>query len=192
MRSRMSAIVMAVVLILLTIIMVAQLSFAAMRHTQYAPAANEHSRWDVKRYLATKRGTILVRWGYHQCNSKRQRFMGFGYRHIIGGEHGWYPRRISTTISQGRLIERAGTSYTRVKWYKNKNGKCPYRVVYNRRTNTPDGKMLGVVTAYMDVKRCKPNRKNPPPCSLERAYPSIGYSAKRRPSERRQCSIRIR
>lgn len=115
-------------------------------------------RWAIKHYHATKRGTVLTRWGHNTYNPRTKKHSGFGYRHVIGPPHphGWYPRRISQTISTGTLLRKqSATSYVRVKWYTTPQGRFRYRVVYDRRTNTPDGKMLGVVTAYVDMKRPK-------------------------------------
>lgn len=120
-------------------------------------------RWAIKHYHATKRGTVLNRWGHNTYDPATKKYRGFGYRHITGRKHGWYPQRISQTISTGTLLRKQSpTSYVRVKWYTVPQGRYRYRVVYDRRTNSPDGKMLGVVTAYVDLRR--PN--NPGACSV--------------------------
>lgn len=110
------------------------------------PALAEPGTYAIHTYHKTSRGTVITRWGYHDRYDN-----GFGYRHIIGGEHGWYPNRITDTISKGyrnRNYERRETSRTYEKWYRIPNGRFLYRVTYDT-AKTRDGKMKGVITAFV-------------------------------------------
>lgn len=120
------------------------------------------SRHDIKYRHYTVRGTVYTRWGYHRATQGK----GFGYRHIIGGDHGWYPERITKTLNRGKRAkqyEYFSTHRARVLWFKVPGGSFRYRVIYSiSREDTPSGGRKGVITAFVDERRRNPNN----PCSV--------------------------
>lgn len=126
------------------------------------------SRYDIKYRHYTVRGTVYTRYGYHRSSGK-----GFGYRHIIGGKHGWYPTLITKTISRGSRApqyEQWPSHIARVQWFRTGNVRIRYRVVYSvSREDTPGGGRKGVITAFRDRRV-----QDPLPCSVDPEQPVEG------------------
>lgn len=141
-------------------------------------AAARPGPYAVKRWHGTRVGSIPTRYGRHVWNDRRNRWTGFGYRHIrkFGGDpapgHPWWPRKITRTISVGTVIRIDGTTYVKQKTFTLPGGKIWYRVVYNR-GGMSNGKMKGVITAY--IHRKKPNGSTP--CSFSQSDPQQAKQA---------------
>lgn len=112
-------------------------------------AALNPPKYAIHSYHATRRGTIVVRWGYQRYDSNGFPTGGFGYRHIRDKHASWNVPAIRHTISYGRLVGQHGQSYTRVA----RIGSSCYTTTMDRRTLS-DGKMMGLITAYWFPTPC--------------------------------------
>lgn len=136
-------------------------------------AALNPPKYAIRSYHATRRGTIVVRWGYQRYDSNGLPTGGFGYRHIRDKHNFWNVAAIRHTISYGRLVGQSGQSYTRVA----KIGSSCYTTTMDRRTLS-DGKMMGLITAYWFPTPCF---RQTLPCSVSQQDRAVQPATGRKP-----------
>lgn len=109
-------------------------------------------------------GRVPLRWGVQRYDADGNMTDGYGFRHIEK-KHGMptdnrtYNRIVHDAIqvvllSPGGVVTSQGGQSKRV---VAPVFGCDWRVVYDMRTNTPDGKPFGIVTAFKENENCEEN-----------------------------------